>query len=289
MGIIGVMPRAFRVTPMVIAMVACAHAPPAPGDVPIAFGRWRPPEGQACYVDAFQPRAMPPLSTLLDSAAVVAGLRARPEGSVLIALTFDASGRTQRARVIDRRMPLATADSIRALVASHLRAPAAEEEWGARLLASTGAAAALILGRREVCPPVLARIEPRGLAEVALTERELDVVPSPDWIIRGAGPPAGAPRLTIERAVAGTSNRDSVRLAVDSTPTSPDPMAIGDSVLTLRVLIDTTGAIAHAEISRAGAATIDKVRLVAELARYRFHPALEDRVPTPAWVILKIK
>lgn len=289
MGIVVGAQRVLRMGPMVIGLAACAHTTPAPADVPIALGRWRPPEGQACYVDAFQPRAMPPLSTLLDSAAVVAELRTRPEGSVLIALTFDSSGRTERARVIDRRMPAAAADSVHALVAGQLRAPATEEGWGARLFASTGASATLTLGRRDVCPPALARIEPLALANVALTEREPEAAPSPDYIIRGAGPPAGAPRLAVERAVAGTLQRDSTRLTVDSSGASPDPMAIGDSVLTLRVLIDTTGTIAHAEISRAVAATIDKVRLVAELARYRFHPALEDRVPTPAWVILRIK
>jgi hypothetical protein len=83
--------------------------------------------------------------------------------------------------------------------------------------------------------------------------------------------------------------RDSARLAVDSVSTAPDVTAIGDAVLTLRVLIDTTGAIAHAEISRVAAVSVDRERLVAELARYRFYPALEDRVPTPFWVILKIK
>lgn len=289
MGILIVVGRALRLGPMVIGVVACAHAPPTPSDVPVAFGRWKPPEGQACYVDAFQPRALPPLSTLLDSAAITGELRRRPEGSVLIALTFDSSGRTDRARIIDRRMPAATADSVQALIASHVRSPATEEGWGARLLASTGAAAALTLGRRDVCPPALARIEPLALTNVAMTEHEPELVPSPDWIIRGAGAPGGPPRLAVERAVAGSPGRDSARLTVDSTGASPDPMAIGDSVLTLRVLIDTTGAIAHAEISRAVAATIDKVRLVAELARYRFHPALEDRVPTPAWVILRIK
>jgi hypothetical protein len=275
--------------PMLIGLAACAHGAPGSPEVPIALGRWRPPDGQACYVDAFQPRAMPTLSSLLDSAAIVAELRARPEGSVLIALTFDPSGRTERARVIDRRMPMAAADSVHALVTSQLRAPATADGWGARLLASTGPSAALTLGRRDVCPPALARIEPLALATVGLTEREPDVAPSPDYIIRGAGAPAGAPRLAVERAVAGALQRDSARLTGDSTAASPDPMAIGDSVLTLRVLIDTTGTIAHAEISRAVAATIDKVRLVAELARYRFHPALEDRVPTPAWVILRIK
>lgn len=88
-----------------IGLAACARATSTPADVPLAFGRWRPPDGQACYVDAFQPRAMPGLSTLLDSAGIIAALRARPEGSVLIALAFDSSGRTTRARVIDRRMP----------------------------------------------------------------------------------------------------------------------------------------------------------------------------------------
>ena len=274
---------------MIIGLAACAHAPSTPADVPLALGRWRPPDGQACYVDAFQPRAMPMLSTLLDSAGIIAELRARPEGSVLIALAFDSSGRTARARVIDRRMPVASADSVQALVTSALRAPATEEAWGARLLASTGASAALSIGRREVCPPALARIEPLAHGQVALTEREPDLVPSPDWIIRGAGAPGGPPRLAVEQVVAGMPVRDSARLTVDSTATSPDPMAIGDRTLTLRVLIDTTGTIAHAEISRAVAVTIDKVRLVAELARYRFHPALEDRVRTPAWVILRIK
>jgi hypothetical protein len=289
MGILVVIGKALRLLPVVIGVAACAHAPPTPSEVPIAFGRWKPPEGQACYVDAFQPRAMPALSTLLDSAAILGELQKRPEGSVLIALVFDSSGRTRRARVIDRRMSIATADSVQALVMSHLRAPATEEGWGARLLASTGASAALTIGRRDVCPPALARIEPLSLTSVAMTEREPDVVPSPDWIIRGAGAPGGPPRLAVERVVAGTLELDSARLTVDSASASPDPMAIGDSVLTLRVLIDTAGTIAHAEISRAAAATIDKVRLVAELARYRFHPALEDRVPTPAWVILRIK
>jgi hypothetical protein len=77
--------------------------------------------------------------------------------------------------------------------------------------------------------------------------------------------------------VAGRPARDTAGLTADSTSTSPDVTVLGDDVLTLRVLIDTAGAIAHAEISRAAAARIDRQRLVAELARYRFHPALEDR------------
>lgn len=279
-----------RLAPIVLGVAACVYATPAASvDVPMAFGRWRPPDGQACYVDAFQPLQLPPVSALLDSAAILGELRARPEGSVLLALTFHPSGRAERARVIDRRMPASTADSIGALVMRELRAPTSEEEWGARLLASTGPSATLALARREVCPPALARIEPLALANVAITERDPDVAPSPDWILRGAGAPAGVPRSTVERAAAGSPVRDSTRLTVDATSTAPDVAALGDTVLTLRVLIDTTGAIAHAEMSRTALATVDKTRLVAELARYRFHPALEDRVPTPAWVILKIK
>jgi energy-coupling factor transport system ATP-binding protein len=64
---------------------------------------------------------------------------------------------------------------------------------------------------------------------------------------------------------------------------------LGADALTMRVLIDTAGTIAHAEISRAAAAGINRRRLVAELTRYRFHPALEDRVRTPWWVILRIR
>jgi hypothetical protein len=281
--------RAARLGPMVLGVAACAHAGSTTADVPIAYGRWRPPPGQACYADAFQPRELPPLSALLDSAAVASELRRRPDGSVLIALGFEASGRTVRARVIDRRMPLTTADSIRALVEQHLRAPRSEESWGARLHASTGESASLALGRREVCPPVLARIEPLAFANVTIDEREPDAFPSPDWIIRGDVPPAARPRSAVERTVANVPVRDSARLAVDSVSTAPDVTAIGDAVLTLRVLIDTTGAIAHAEISRVAAVSVDRERLVAELARYRFYPALEDRVPTPFWVILKIK
>lgn len=275
--------------PIIIGVVACAPRPSPIADVPIALGRWRPPEGQACYVDGLQPREMPALSSVLDSAAVTTRLRAWPDGSVIIALGFDPSGRAARARVIDRRMSATTADSVHALVAAHLRSLPTPEGWGARLLASTGSAVTLALGRREVCPPVLARIEPLALAKTTMAERELEIAPSPDWIVRGAGPPAGPPRSTVERAIAGVSVSDTARLTVDSTSTSPDVTAIGDTVLTLRVLIDTVGTIAHAEIARAAAATIDRQRLVAELARYRFYPALEDRVPVPAWVILKIK
>jgi hypothetical protein len=274
---------------IVTALAACAHATSMTPDVPIAFGRWRPPEGQSCYTDAFQPRELPPVSALLDSAAVVAELRARPPGSVLITLAFDSLGHPVRAQVIDRRMAEAAADSVRAVVTTHLRTPPVAEEWGARLLASTGDSAALTLGRRELCPPVLARIEALAQANVTITERESELVPSPDWIIRGAGAPAGPPRSSVEKVVAGMPARDTTRLIVDSTATSPDNAALGSDVLTLRVLIDTTGTIAHAEISRAAAARIDRQRLVSELARYRFHPALEDRVRTPWWVILKIK
>ena len=281
--------RRLRIAPIILGVVACAQRPSPTADVPIALGRWRPPEGQACYVDGFQPREMPPLSAVLDSAAVAARLHAWPDGSVIIALGFGPSGRAERARVIDRRMSAVTADSVQALVVAHVRGLPSAEGWGARLLASTGSAAALALGRREVCPPVLARIEPLALAKGTMDERELEVMPSPDWILRGAGPPAGPPRSTVERAVAGMPGRDTARLTVDSTSTSPDVTAIGDTVLTLRVLIDTLGTIAHAEIARAAAAAIDRQRLVAELARYRFYPALEDRVPVPAWVILKIK
>ena len=275
--------------PIIIGVIACVQRPSPPADVPIALGRWRPPEGQACYVDGFQPREMPPLSAMLDSAAVAARLRAWPDGSVIVALGFAPSGHIERARVIDRRMSPRTADSVHALVVAHLRSAPTSESWGARLLASTGSSAALALGRREVCPPVLARIEPLALATVTMAERELEVMPSPDWIIRGAGAPGGPPRSTVERAVAGVPVRDTSRLTVDSASISPDVTAIGDMVLTLRVLIDTVGTIAHAEISRAAAATVDRQRLVAELARYRFYPALEDRVPVPSWVILKIK
>lgn len=278
-----------RLAPIIIGVVACAQRPSPTADVPIALGRWRPPEGQACFVDEFQPREIPPLSAVLDSAAVTARLRAWPDGRVIMALGFEPSGRAARVRVIDRRMSAITADSVQALVVAHLRSPPAPEGWGARLLASTGSAATLALGRREVCPPVLARIEPLALATTRMAEREIEIAPSPDWIIRGAGPPAGPPRSTVERAVAGVSASDTARLTVDSTSTSPDVTAIGDTVLTLRVLIDTVGTIAHAEIARAVAATIDRRRLVAELARYRFYPALEDRVPVPAWVILKIR
>ena len=157
------------------------------------------------------------------------------------------------------------------------------------MYASTGQAAAMALGRREVCPPVLARIEPLAFANVTIDERDPESIPAPDWIVRGVPQPAGAPRSTVERVAAGAPMRDTARLTVISTSTSPDESAIGGGVLTLRVLIDTTGTIAHAEIARAAAAALERRRLVVELARYRFHPALEDRVPTPAWVILKIK
>ena len=135
--------RIVRMGPILIGLAACAQATSNPGTVPIAFGRWRPPQGQACYSDAFQPRELPALSAMLDSAAVAAVLRTRPEGSVLIALSFDASGRTERARVIDRRMPVSTADSIRGIIEAHLRVPRSDEGWGARLHASTGESASL--------------------------------------------------------------------------------------------------------------------------------------------------
>jgi hypothetical protein len=281
-----------RVAPAIL-LAACAHGgSTASSDVPIALGRWQPPEGQSCYADRYQPRELPSLSTMLDSAGVASALRARPPGSVLIALMFDSVGRTRRARVIDRRMTATGADSVRELVVTRLRAPPTSEGWGARLLASTGGSAALALGRREVCPPTLARIEPLAGAAtptVATTEREPDLMPSPDWIIRGDAPPPLTPRSNADRPRAGRMERDTARLTIDSAATSPDPTAIGDAVLTLRVLIDTAGAIAHAELSRAAAASVDRRRLIAELSRYRFHPALEDRVPTPTWVILKIK
>lgn len=289
MGIAARVRRASRIGLAILGLAACARTASTGAGVPVALGGWRPPHGQSCYVDAFQPRELPSLSTVLDSSAVTAELRTRPAGTVLIAVAFDASGSTERARVIDRRMPATTADSVRTLIERHLRAPGSDEGWGARLYASTGKAAALALGRRHVCPPVLARIEPLAFANVTIDERDPESIPAPDWIVRGVPQPAGAPRSTVERVAAGAPVRDTARLTVLSTSTSPDERAIGDSVLTLRVLIDTTGAIAHAEISRAAAASLERRRLVVELARYRFHPALEDRVPTPAWVILKIK
>lgn len=272
-----------------VALGACAHAASRVVDVPIAFGQWHPPQGQSCYVDALQPPELPALSAVLDSAAVVAELRERAPGEVLITLAFDSSGRAQRVRVIDRRMSAAAADSVRTVVVSHLRASPSNEAWGARLRASTGPSSALALGRRDLCPPALARIEPLPRASVTITEREPEFIPSPDWIIRGASPPPGPPRSSVEKVMAGRAGRDTAGLTVDSTSTSPDVSVLGDDVLTLRVLIDTAGTIALAEISRAAAGRIDRHRLVAELVRYRFHPALEDRVRTPWWVILRIK
>jgi hypothetical protein len=88
---------------------------------------------------------------------------------------------------------------------------------------------------------VLARIEPLGFANVAtIDEREPEAFPAPDWIVRGVPAPAGTPRSTVERVVAGVPVRDTTRLTVDSAAIAPDLTAIGDEVLTLRVLIDTT-------------------------------------------------
>ena len=281
---------AVRIAILAVTLGACARGAATVSDVPIAFGRWRPPEGQSCYVDALEPPELPALSAILDSAAVVNALRTHARGEVLMTLTFDATGRTERAAVIDRRMSGPAADAVRDVVTSHLHAPSGNERWGVRLRAATGDSAFLSLGRRELCPPVLARIEPLALANATLTERDLELVPSPDWLLRGAGPPAAPARSGVEKAVAGTPPaRDTADLTIDSLSTAPDAAALGDDDLTLRVLIDTTGTIAHAEIARAAAAGLDRDRLVAELARYRFHPALEDRVRTPWWVLLKIK
>lgn len=274
---------------VVIALAACAHTASTVVDVPIAFGRWRPPPGQSCYVDALQPPELPALSAVLDSMAIVTELRRHAPGEVLITLAFDSSGHVERVRLIDRRMSVRAADSVRALIASHLRTPRTNVAWGARLRASTGDSATLALGRRDLCPPVLARIEPLIRGSVTVAEREPEPVPSPDWIIRGDAPPPGPARSSIEKTIAGIPARNTARLTVDSTSASPDATALGADALTLRVLIDTAGTIAHAEISRAAAAGIDRQRLVAELARYRFHPALEDRVRTPWWVILRIR
>jgi hypothetical protein len=279
-----------RVAVLVTTIAACAGGASTVPDVPVAFGRWQPPQGQSCYVNALEPPEMPALSTLLDSATVVTALRTHAQGDVLMTLRFDAAGRTERAEVIDRRMAKAAAETVREIVTSHLHAPPSKDSWGVRLRAVTGDSAFLALGRRELCPPVLARIEPLALANSTLTERDLELIPSPDWILRGAGPPAPAARSGVEKAVAGIpTTRDTSGLTIDSASTAPDITALGDDVLTLRVLIDTTGTIAHAEIARAAAGGLDRERLVAELARYRFHPALEDRLRTPSWVILKIK
>ena len=279
-----------RVAVLVTTIAACARgAAPVP-DVPVAFGRWQPPQGQSCYVDALEPPELPALSTLLDSVAVLTALRGHTPGDVLMTLAFDASGRTERAEIIDRRMARAAAETVREIVTSHLHVPPGNDRWGVRLRATTGDSTFLALGRRELCPPVLARIEPLALANATLTERDLELVPSPDWILRGAGPPAATPRSGVEKAIAGLPTaRDTSGLTIDSVSAAPDIAALGDDVLTLRVLIDTAGTIAHAEIARAAAGGLDRERLVAELARYRFHPALEDRLRTPSWVILKIK
>ncbi|HZO18297.1 MAG TPA: hypothetical protein VFB46_04865 [Gemmatimonadaceae bacterium] len=274
----------------VIVATACAHTRPSEREVPLAFGRWQAPAGQACYEDEFQPPELPHPSALFDTAGAMGALRARAPGSVLIALRFDSSGHVDRSAVIDRRMTAGAADSVRAIVMAHARRLRMADAWGVRLLAITGESAALTLARRELCPPALARIEPIAVANLAaITESEAELVPPPDWIVRGVPPPPSRPaRSTVEKTAAGQI-RDSARVSVDSTSRSPDLMAIGDAMLTLRVLIDTTGAIAHAEIARSATANLDRDRLVTELARYRFHPALEDRVPTPWWIILRIK
>jgi hypothetical protein len=240
-------------------------------------------------VDAIQPPELPSLSQLLDSSAITSALRSYAPGELLLTLAFDSSGTPTRTRVIDRRMSAESADSVRAAVEAALRAPRSTSAWGARLRVSTGPSPLLALGRRDLCPPALARIEPITLASVTVTERELEPLPSPDWIIRGDAPPPPPPRSSIEKTMARVPQRDPARLTTDSVSTSPDATAFGDDVLSLRVLIDTAGTIAHAEISRAAAARIDRKRLITELARYRFHPGLEDRVPTAWWVILRIK
>jgi len=113
----------------------------------------------ACTVEA-DPGELPPADAVVDSAALVAGLRALGDaqdgkgGHVLLTLAFDREGLNVRREVIEQSIGSLAADSVqRAVFAARRELPAAPEPWGVRLRVDLGDSLTLRIGRREYCPP----------------------------------------------------------------------------------------------------------------------------------------
>lgn len=109
-----------------------------------------------------RPEALPAAATLVDSAALAAGLaglweaRGRPDGQVVLSLAYDVNGWNEERRVAGGGVDPALAEEVRDSVFAHRRAVAPGEPWGVRLEVGLGVAPTLRVQRRVLCPARLA-------------------------------------------------------------------------------------------------------------------------------------
>jgi hypothetical protein len=209
-----------------------------------------------CRVSA-EPRALPSVDALVDSAALAAAVAdawrasGRPAGHVLLGLRYDRAGINVRRDVIEHRVGDALADSLQKLVFAHRRTTdAAEREWSVRLRVDAGEAPSLRVGRTEVCSA-----RPRTAPESGPNGRT-----------------AGAPWGDVRSAMAGPSFAD----------------AYNPSTVWVRVALDARGYVTDARVERSVARVAWENRLLSYVRTLSFVPAMEDGYPVPAHLSLPL-
>lgn len=132
------------------------------------------------------PAELPAAAQVLDSAALLTALASQNVGGgeSVLAIRFEAAGTPVPARVLESPLPQVAADSLAALLTTHLRAQMSGPFWGARVRVRHGAPQALTIERSVFCPP---------RAKPDVTRRRLPFVIEG----RGAPPPPSPPRLAV--------------------------------------------------------------------------------------------
>jgi TonB family protein len=151
--------HALRIAVFAVLFAACSAVTATVDRSALLFTN-EPPPRPGCKI-IYQPGALPALSQLADSAALITAVTQYAEEHPLndgelravYSVGFDASGRVQRVKPIDYWLPQGEADAFTQLVRRHLR-PQLRESGSVRLLLEPGSDPVARVGRSERCPPV---------------------------------------------------------------------------------------------------------------------------------------
>jgi hypothetical protein len=259
---------------------------------------WAPPAGQRCAIDTM-PAQLPSLAFLGDSAllaTLVSQFWERSEregGRALLSIKFDANGRLVRSRVIETEMPDSLARRLEVMVASALDDERPAVAIGLRLEIMVDSLPRFRLGRRQLCAPSRVERPPAAglhITETGWAERDIELGPSPAWVLQGTGQPGSSQSGTVAMHIGGRGGeRDSIGgLTMGLESAAGLPEAPGSETL-LGLLIGKDGRVRGIERLAGFADTALIERAVRWAFRQRYHPALDDRIPTEGVVTIRIR
>lgn len=213
-----------------------------------------PPPGRRCQVVA-RPAALPPASRLVDSVALERALLQRwrdaalPPGFALLSLAFDRNGYNVRRRVVEHRLAPTVADSVQKLVFAYRRSTEPDAEWGVRLRLDVSA------------DSVRMRVGRQERCEARLLDLH---------------EPDGTLPLFVETPTS----------ALTRSAPAPATATVPASVM---LQLDARGAVVGVRLEAGPLDAARERRLLDFLRSLSFEPALEDGLPAPDSLRLRLR